>query len=167
MILAFDTYYYGNKAKTVCIAFDNWESNTIINTYSEIIENNNEYISGEFYKKELPCILSLLDKIKIDDIDVIIIDGYVNLNDDGKIGLGGHLYKVLNSKIPIIGVAKTNYALIKKDKREVLRGDSKKPLYITSVGIELDKAETLIQSMYGEFRIPTILKELDRQTKEV
>jgi hypothetical protein len=24
MILAFDTYYFENKAKTVCIAFENW-----------------------------------------------------------------------------------------------------------------------------------------------
>lgn len=33
MILAFDTYYYENKAKTVCIAFNNWESDTIINIF--------------------------------------------------------------------------------------------------------------------------------------
>ena len=107
MILAFDTYYFENKAKTVCILFDNWSGENY-KFETEIIEQNEEYKPGEFYKRELPCILSLLKKIKIDNIDLIIVDGYVYLDDNLKLGLGGHLYKNLEGNIPIIGVARAS-----------------------------------------------------------
>ena len=48
---------------------------------------------------------------------------------------------------------------------EVLRGKSKKPLFVTSVGMETAVAAEKINTMAGEFRIPALLKELDRLTK--
>lgn len=166
MILAFDSYYFDNKAKTVCISFDDWTTDKNFKVYSEIIENNEEYKSGEFYKRELPCILSLLEKIEIKDVDTIIVDGYVYLDDNNKPGLGGYLYTQLNAQIPVIGVAKTNFASLDKNKQQLLRGKSKKPLYITSIGLGLDKATKLIENMNGPNRIPTLLKTLDALTKE-
>lgn len=166
MILAFDTYYFENKAKTVCISFSNWSDEESYNVDTEIIESIEEYQSGEFYKRELPCILSLLNKIKIEKITTIIVDGFVYLDDNQKLGLGGHLYNQLSAAIPIIGVAKTNFATLDKNKRALLRGESIKPLYITSVGIDIDEATTLIKNMRGENRIPTLLKKLDTLTKE-
>ncbi|MFY7734651.1 MAG: endonuclease V [Bacteroidia bacterium] len=166
MILAFDTYYFDNKAKTVCISFDNWSDEENYKVETEIIENVEEYQSGEFYKRELPCILSLLDKINIVNIEAIIVDGYVYLDDNEKLGLGGYLYNQLKSKTPIIGVAKTNFATLDKNKRQLLRGKSIKPLYITSIGIDIDEATKLIENMSGQNRIPTLLKTLDTLTKE-
>ena len=166
MILAFDTYYFENKAKTVCIEFINWYDINNYKVYSEIINDVEDYISGEFYKRELPCILSLLKKIEIKNVEAIIIDGYVYLNDEMKFGLGAYLYESLNKKVPIIGVAKTNFATIVKNKATILRGNSKKPLFITSVGMELNEAVEKIITMGGQYRIPSILKELDRLTKE-
>ncbi len=136
MILAFDTYYFDEKAKTVCISFDDWEEYENYKVYSEIIESIEEYKSGEFYKRELPCILSLLKKIQLENVEIIIVDGFVYLDDYGKLGLGGHLFERIQNKIPVIGVAKTNFATIDKNKRQLLRGKSIKPLYITSIGIE-------------------------------
>ncbi|WP_431243158.1 endonuclease V [Flavobacterium sp. P21] len=167
MILAFDTYYYDNKAKTVCLEFTEWNQEKDFKVHTEIIDNVSEYIPGEFYKRELPCILSLLNKIDLKEDAIIIVDGFVYLDDDKKYGLGGHLYEKLNKKIRIIGVAKTNFASIEKDKKPLLRGDSKKPLYVTSIGIDLEDAFQKIESMAGEFRIPTLLKEMDRLTKEI
>ena len=167
MILAFDTYYYNGKAKTVCLEFEEWNESKNFKIHTEIIENVEEYIPGEFYKRELPCIVSLLDKIDLTNIEAIIVYGFVYLDDEKKYGLGGRLYEKLNSKIPIIGVAKTNFAAIEELKRALVRGDSKKPLYITAIGIELDKAFNKVDSMAGEFRFPTLLKELDRLTKEL
>ncbi len=167
MILAFDTYYYDNKAKTVCIEFTEWNQEKDFKIHTEIIDNVSEYIPGEFYKRELPCILSLLNKIDLKEDTIIIVDGFVYLDDDKKYGLGGHLYEKLNKKIPIIGVAKTNFASIEKDKKALLRGDSKKPLFVTSIGIDLDEAFKKVESMAGEFRMPTLLKEMDRLTKEI
>ncbi|WP_347053489.1 endonuclease V [Flavobacterium olei] len=166
MILAFDTYYFDGKAKTVCLEFEKWNESENFKIYSEVINNVEEYIPGEFYKRELPCILSLLKQIDLSTVDVIIVDGFVYLHDDKKYGLGGYLYEKLNKQIPIIGVAKTNFASIEINKKSLLRGESKKPLYITSIGIDLDEAFAKVENMSGEFRFPTLLKELDRLTKE-
>ncbi|MBF4472419.1 MULTISPECIES: endonuclease V [Flavobacterium] len=168
VLLAFDTYYFDGKAKTVCIEFNQWNHSKDYKVYSEIVDNVEEYIPGEFYRRELPCILSLLKKMELKkNIDAIIVDGYIYLDDDKKYGLGGHLYEKLNQEIPIIGVAKTNFASLNKDKKSLFRGDSKKPLFITSIGIDLNEAFAKIESMAGEFRFPTLLKELDRLTKEI
>lgn len=166
MLLAFDTYYYDNKAKTVCLEFAEWNESKIFKIYTEIIDHIEEYIPGEFYKRELPCIISLLNQIDLKKIDAIIVDGFVYLDDNKKLGLGGYLYEKLNKEIPIIGVAKTNFATIEKHKKPLFRGESKKPLFITAIGIELQDALQKIESMDGEYRIPTLLKELDRLTKE-
>ncbi|KRD07604.1 endonuclease V [Flavobacterium sp. Root901] len=166
MILAFDTYYFDNKAKTVCLVFEDWSENKNFRIHTEIIDNVEEYIPGEFYKRELPCIISLLNQINLKNVEAIIVDGFVYLDDDKKYGLGGHLYEKLNKEIPIIGVAKTNFASIEKNKKPLLRGSSIKPLFITSIGMELEDAFHKIESMAGEFRMPILLKELDRLTKE-
>jgi deoxyribonuclease V len=166
MILAFDTYYFDNKAKTVCIAFEKWTDDKNFNIYSEILEGIEDYTSGEFYRRELPCITSLLKKIDCSELEIIIVDGFVFLDDENKLGLGGHLYKELDSKTPIIGVAKNNFATIDQNKRILLRGESTKPLFITSIGFDIDLATDCIKSMAGSFRIPTLLKYLDTLTKE-
>ncbi|WP_433778086.1 endonuclease V [Flavobacterium anhuiense] len=166
MILAFDTYYFDQKAKTVCLEFSEWNEGKNFKIHSETIDNVAEYIPGEFYKRELPCILSLLNQIDLSKVEAIVVDGFVYLNDELKYGLGGYLYEKLNKEIPIIGVAKTNFTSIEKNKKALFRGDSKKPLYITSIGIDLDEAYKKVEGMHGEFRMPTLLKELDRLTKE-
>jgi len=167
MILAFDTYYFDGKAKTVCLEFTEWNQSENFKVHTEIIDNVEEYIPGEFYKRELPCILSLLNKIDLTNLEVIIVDGFVYLDDEKKYGLGGHLYEKLNKKTPIIGVAKTNFASIEKDKKSLIRGESAKPLYVTAIGIELEEAFKKVESMAGEFRMPTLLREMDRLTKEI
>ncbi|HJY11916.1 MAG TPA: endonuclease V, partial [Flavobacterium sp.] len=166
MILAFDTYYFDGKAKTVCVEFQEWNQSTDFKIHTEIIDNVAEYIPGEFYKRELPCILSLLNQMDLKKVEAIVVDGFVYLDDEKKYGLGGHLYEKLNQEIPIIGVAKTNFASIEKNKRALFRGDSQKPLYVTAIGIELEDAFQKIESMAGEFRMPTLLKEMDRLTKD-
>lgn len=166
MVLAFDTYYYENKAKTVCLSFKDWNLEENYKIFSETISQVEEYVSGEFYKRELPCILSLLSKIDLNDVDLIIIDGFVFLNDENKFGLGAYLYKTLDEKIPIIGVAKRDFASIEKNRRKIFRGVSKNPLFITSIGIDLNLASKKIEEMKGEYRIPNLLKELDKLTKE-
>jgi exodeoxyribonuclease-5/deoxyribonuclease V len=165
MILAFDTYYFENKAKTVCIGFDNWQANAPIVVHVDIVEDVEEYTPGEFYRRKLPCILKLLDKIDRQDIEAIVVDGFVYLDDQQKLGLGGHLFHALGAQIPIIGVAKSNFATIVEGKRAVYRGDSKKPLYVTAIGVDLDVAAANIGSMAGSFRMPTLLKHLDGLTK--
>ena len=165
MILAFDTYYFENKARTVCLSFVDWDDAHKLKADSEILEGIADYEPGNFYKRELPSILSLLSKLAYQKIEAIIIDGFVFLDDEEKAGLGAHLYQALEEKIPVIGVAKSNFATLNKNKREVFRGGSNSPLFITSAGLDLDSAAEKIKRMYGKHRIPGLLKELDQLTK--
>ncbi len=165
MIVAFDTYYFKNKAKTIGVSFKEWSDENPLEIYSETIDEVEEYEPGLFYKRELPCILSLLNKIDTDKIEIIIVDSYVFLDNDRKLGLGGYLFQQLEQKIPVIGVAKSRYHSNKSNTRELLRGQSKKPLYISAVGIELDIAYKYIKSMFGNYRIPKLLQIMDSKTK--
>lgn len=166
MFLAFDTHYFDDKAKTVAVQFDHWTDEFPSHIYEETLEDIQPYESGSFYKRELPCILSLVQQIDLAPITAIVVDGFVVLDDEGSLGLGGYLYEALDQKIPVIGVAKNNFAKIKTLKTNILRGDSQKPLYITAKGMNLQHAAFLIQEMHGEYRFPTLLKEVDRLGRE-
>lgn len=166
MILAVDVHYKLDYAKTVVVLFESWQSKT----YSEIVEVRTDtiadYIPGEFYRRELPCILEALQQIEISKIEVIVIDGYVYVDNQNSYGLGGYLYETLNKEIPIIGVAKTSFQSNKETVVEVYRGESKNPLFISSIGYKLEDAAQDVKSMYGDFRIPFLLKLMDQKTKE-
>ncbi|MWN05252.1 endonuclease V [Gilliamella sp. Pas-s95] len=166
MILAIDVYYIDNCAKAVGVLFHHWTDSTsaIEQVITDYQDNVAPYQSGQFYQRELPCIMSLLDKINLSKLTCIVIDGYVHL-DEGKIGLGGHLYHALNKTIPIIGVAKKPFSGNSEYLIEVLRGQSKHPLYVTSIGIPLINAANSVQSMAGKHRMPDVLSYLDQQTK--
>lgn len=167
MILAFDTYYFDEKARTVCFAFEQWTDSLPTQTHTAYTSPIAEYEPGNFYKRELPCILQVLDTLNLDDVEVIVIDGYVIIDDDGHFGLGGHLYHVLQERIPIIGVAKTKFASNTLYVRQFLRGKSEVPLYITAIGIDVTVAATHVHQMHGEYRMPTLLKSLDALTRIV
>lgn len=83
------------------------------------------------------------------------------MSDDQAPGLGFYLYEKLTPPIPVIGVAKNKFGGI-NTAAEILRGKSNKPLYVTSIGIDLPRASELIRNMEGEFRIPTLLKRVDQ-----
>lgn len=166
MIYAFDTYYFGEYAKTVCIAFENWDSekeNEILTERTAIVS---DYESGAFYKRELPCILSLLKQITLNSDDLIIVDGFVTLDNNGKIGLGGYLYEALNGFVPVIGIAKNNFSAPDDQRRSVYRGDSKTPLFVTAKGADVDEVKIRVEEMAGNFRIPKLLKKLDQLTRD-
>jgi deoxyribonuclease V len=165
MIYTFDTYYFDDKARTACLGILNWDDDVPTFELVETIDGVAEYESGSFYKRELPRITHVLDGIELASDDIIVVDGYVVLDDDGKLGLGGYLHAHLGGKTPIIGVAKNNFATLNKLKREVMRGDSKKPLFLTAMGIDVDVAASLVSTMHGEFRFPTILKLLDQKSR--
>ena len=89
MILAFDTHYFDDKAKTVAVQFEHWTDAEPIQVFSETLTDIEPYESGLFYKRELPCILSLLKQVALETITTIVIDGFVVLDDHGALGLGG------------------------------------------------------------------------------
>ena len=122
------------------------------------------YESGAFYKRELPLLLAVIADFD-EPIEVIVIDGYVWLDDHDLPGLGGHLFSTLGRCIPVIGIAKTRY---RNDTWSipVLRGESRRPLFVTSAGIQARKAAQCVCRMHGDHRIPTILNLVDRAARE-
>ncbi|HRJ16128.1 MAG TPA: hypothetical protein PLI34_14115, partial [Saprospiraceae bacterium] len=107
----------------------------------------------------------LLTRIQPTAQDILVVDGFVVLDDTGKPGLGSRLHEALGGNVPVIGVAKSNFAALNLLKREVLRGDSARPLYITAAGLDLDLAADHIRQMKGEYRMPDLLKKLDQLTR--
>lgn len=166
MKLAFDVCYNGNIAQSVCIGFEQWRDSVPKVIYKEFVMGIEKYAPGEFFKRELPCIEKILDKLKLKEIELIIVDGYVFLDDSGKPGLGAHLHDRLKKQIPVIGVAKTSFGEDMKNIREVCRGESTKPLFISSIGIGVDEAAEHVKNMFGSYRIPALLKRLDQLTKK-
>ena len=162
MIAAVDVNYFEDgSALAAAVVFKRFSDESPVAEYSKRIEQVEDYVPGSFYKRELPCILSLLETIE-EEIEIIIVDGYVSLG--AKPGLGAHLRARIDEGVSVIGVAKSHFA--GSAGSDVYRGQSKKPLHVTSAGLDQHEAARLIASMHGEHRIPTLLKTVDRLTKE-
>lgn len=119
------------------------------------------YAPGEFYRRELPLLLTILKKLA-EPPDMIAIDGYVWLDGKGRRGLGAHLFEGLDQAIPVIGVGKTRFAGAETFARQVVRGRGASPLWITAAGIGATEAAGHVRSMHGEHRIPTLIGLTDR-----
>ncbi|MEY4904985.1 MAG: hypothetical protein RLZZ292_2800, partial [Bacteroidota bacterium] len=152
--------YQGDKAHVACLVFDNWEAEKETASYTCICENIADYEPGNFFKRELPCLVAAIALVK-ERFSTIVIDGYVWLGNEPKKGLGAHLYDYYEGNYTIIGVAKRAFHDSTKHQFEVYRGESKNPLFISTAGIDASLAVEAISTMHGKFRIPTLLKKVD------
>jgi len=166
MIVVIDVHYGTTKANAAAVCFKDWETEEIIAIESCTVKDLSPYVSGEFYKRELPCIIQVLTQCTQEEIQLVIIDGYVILDNQGKLGLGGYLYKTLEEKIPVIGVAKKAFFENTQNSIPIKRGKSQNPLFVTSLGIDLQEAAKKIKDMKGEYRIPHLLKLVDQKSRE-
>ena len=165
MISLIDVYYRKDMAQSVCVVINDWSDDVPFKVYSLKQNVRQPYIPGEFYRRELPVIMNILKLVR-ERIEYILIDGYVWLNaEKTQKGLGAFLYSKLKNTVPIIGVAKNSF---QNNKSAVIlyRGASKRPLFITSIGINQDNASNLIKKMHGENRIPTIIKLTDTLSRQ-
>ena len=156
MKLAVDTHYRKTTAVTAAVGFKNWDSPTPFSVYINRTAVTGDYIPGQFYRRELAPILSMLGQISWTP-ELVLIDVYVFLSSSNP-GLGARLYHALDKKTPVIGVAKS--AFWGNDMaREIIRGRSSNPLYITAIGIDIDIACAGIATMAGKFRIPSLIRQ--------
>ena len=149
-----------NTATVAGVRFQGIEQHQILDEYQTTVSDVAPYQSGQFYKREMPCLLALIEQVS-QPYDVIIIDGYVWLDGVQKAGLGKFLYDHLSDKKPIIGIAKNQFCDISDD-YALWRGRSKHPLYVTSVGLDSTQTKDMVARMAGEHRIPTIVTHVDR-----
>lgn len=162
---ALDVYYKADKAKAVCVLFDDWTSASLHSVYAVETAPPADYEAGQFYKRELPPLLDVLKTVNLAEIETLIVDGYVYLNDEGRPGLGARLYSALTQPIPVIGVAKRKFGNSQNVAVAVKRGGSLRPLFVTAIGMEAVRAASLVQNMAGAYRMPTLLKQLDGLTR--
>jgi len=160
MILAVDVDYQGNTALIAGVAFNAWADASELGIYTSSVEGVEDYRSGQFFRREMPCIVKLLDRHSLSP-ECIVVDGYVYLDGEREPGLGKHLYDALNGSVKVVGVAK-NVFMSAPEYCKIYRGRSSKPLYITAVGIGHEQAKACVESMHGKFRIPELLKKADR-----
>lgn len=160
MIACVDVHYRGEDAVAACILFRDWPDAAGIGHRIEYVRGVRQYEPGRFYLRELPCLLAVLRKMT-DPLECIVIDGYVWLGEEASPGLGAHLFQTLGCSVPVIGVAKSRFRAA-GTAREVFRGGSGRPLYVTAAGIDPDDAARCIRNMHGGHRIPTLLRQVDR-----
>jgi deoxyribonuclease V len=161
MIVAFDVHYlHDGRASAAAVLFSEYRQADPEAVYTICLMRVAEYVPGAFFKRELPCILELMDRIPC-KLKEAVVDGNVRLGEAP--GLGWHLYEALARKVPVIGVAKSRCRGFSG--AEVLRGMSRRPLYVTAAGLELPEACRRVESMHGGHRLPRLLKLVDREAR--
>lgn len=137
--------------------FRGWAATDIEVRETAVFYNIAQYEPGQFYLRELPCLLGVLARGP--KPEVVVVDGYVWL--EGSLpGLGARLHQALGGT-PVVGVAKTRYAGA-AGVIPVHRGRSRSPLFVSAVGLTIQDAAAAIGCMSGLYRIPSLLGEVDR-----
>ena len=164
MILAVDVQYRDQFGFCAGVLFASWQDAVVAASLVRVTPEVGDYEPGAFYRRELPCILRLLEDVTA-PLEAIVIDGYVFLDGHSRAGLGKHLYDALLGRIPVIGVAKSAFAGFPEG-FEVFHGDSQRLLYVTAVGCAVAEAQAKVAAMHGPYRLPTLLKTVDRLCRQ-
>ena len=157
-VVCVDVDYRETIAVAAGVWFRGWEAWEIETEVVTTLDEVAPYQPGEFYRRELPCLLAVLERGPA--ADVVVVDGYVWLGPE-RPGLGAHLYKALGERTVVVGVAKSLFAGA-TDAVPVYRGDSKSPLYVTAAGVSVEEAAGWVTKMHGPHRIPGLLKRVDQ-----
>ena len=164
MFVAVDVDYGPADAHAAAVLFADWADSNASATTTALIADVEPYVPGSFYRRELPCLLDILQPLA-GRFHTVVVDGHVWLGPGHtRPGLGAYLYDALARAIPVIGVAKNHFA--GNQAIEVYRGQSRRPLYVTAVGTAQAAAATAVGAMHGAHRIPTLLKQVDRLARQ-
>ena len=155
-----DVDYRDEGAVAACVAFAEWADAAPALEVVERIAAVAEYEPGAFYKRELPCLLAVLAQLP-ERPSLVVVDGYVWLEDESRPGLGARLFDALGGTVPVVGVAKTRFASCRVAV-PVVRGESAtRPLWVTAAGMDVHEAAEAVKGMHGPHRLPTLLKRVD------
>ena len=156
--IAVDVHYLDHgMARAALVAARERTFSRVAWTRAAVVPAGAPYAPGEFYLRELPPLRAVIPACG--GLSLIMVDGYVDLDPDGRPGLGAHVHAEFG--VPVIGVAKTAFRDASHAAR-VFRGRSSRPLYVTAAGITLTEAAAVVSEMAGQFRIPDALKLADR-----
>lgn len=149
MLACVDVAYHEGTALAGCILFEAWTDDHPVKEVTARIGQAAPYRAGEFFRRGLPAILAVLERVD-EPLEAVVIDACVPVVGVAKTAWGG------NSSAALEGSA---------DERRIIplrRGRSDRRLYVTSVGIDVQLAAKLVAGMHGAHRIPTLIKAADR-----
>lgn len=155
-----DVHYEGAGARAACITALSWSDAAAHHEWTVEVAQVADYRPGFFFERELPCILAVLERAPTIP-GAILVDGYVILDEQGRPGLGAHLFQHFAERIPVVGIAKRSFAGSDFAQR-VVRGSSQNPLFVTALGIADIEAAQLVQQMHGAHRVPTLCTRVDQ-----
>ena len=158
MFAAVDVHYPSSGgARAALVLASDAAFSTIVSEKTVFVDDVAPYQPGQFFRRELPPLRAVLAGVS--GLDLLIADGYVTLDPDGRPGLGAYVHE--ESGVPLIGVAKTKFAPA-LHAIPVRRGNAARPLYVTSAGLPPADAAELVRKMTGKFRLPDALRRVDR-----
>ncbi|GAA2628345.1 endonuclease V [Dactylosporangium fulvum] len=143
-------------ATAALVVADSPAFSTLIEERVHRLDEVAPYEPGSFYKRELPAVHAVLAGTA--PLDLLVVDGYVDLDPHGRPGLGAHVHA--ETGIPIIGVAKTAFRSA-THAIEVRRGGAERPLLVTAAGLPVDRAAAIVAGMAGPHRLPDALRRVD------
>lgn len=163
MIVCLDVDYRKDVVVTARLMIPNWDAKAPASLVTIRTRGAApDYIPGAFYRREMPYLVAALEGVTA---AVVVIDGYVWLG-PGTPGLGAHLWDAIGKRAAVVGVAKTPFRGAAPIVREVCRGESKTPLFVTAAGMEPDVAASHIGEMHGPHRMPAMLRRVDRACRD-
>ena len=163
ILAAVDVAYSDLTAHAACVLFDAWDAEWPCDAYSRWTPLPSPYVPGHFSDRELPSIKNVLGLLPTLP-EAILVDGYAWLDDERTPGLGANLFFMLEKRCAVIGVAKSRYRG-GTHAVPVLRGKSRRPLWITAAGMKPKDAAEHVGQMHGESRIPTLLRIADSHAR--
>ena len=180
MILVTDVFYneINNSAHIAGAVINDWTSDKIVETYElDKIDIDCAYIPGQFYKREMPCLIELWNSIpesKKAQINTFIVDGFYDIW-DGRPGLGHHFRDWLienGYNVEVVGIAKSPCRETNKFTLPVYRTEESKTskcrsaLWVNGSNMENDYQNKVL-NMAGKYRIPTIIKKVDKLSRQI
>jgi deoxyribonuclease V len=155
-----DVDYRPGGVVAACVVFDHWtDERPLLEKVLRSATPASPYEPGQFWRREMPYLLAVLRTLAAPPA-IAIVDGHVWLG-EGAPGLGAHVYDALDGQTAVIGVAKTRFHAA-TGAVPVLRGKSAAPLFVDAVGMPADEALHAVARMAGPFRVPTLLRRVDR-----
>ncbi len=154
---AVDVHYPATGgARAACLVSGDLRYHSIVAEHVVLLAAVEPYRAGDFFRRELPALRAVL--VRAGPVDLLVVDGYVDLDPEGRPGLGAHAYAEF--AVPVIGVAKTAFRTA-THAVPVCRGRATRPLFVTAAGIARTEAAELVMRMAGRYRLPDALRRVD------
>lgn len=154
-----------DEARAAVVVARDWASERVEYESIAVVKGLLPYLPGQFFRRELGPLTAVLRQLAALP-EILVVDGFVWLDGGLRPGLGAHLYEAVERSTAVVGVAKSRFEQA-GPAREVLRGTSHRPLFVSAVGIDLDFAAEAVKRMAGSHRLPSLIRRADQLSRGI